>query len=90
MSTETIAKVSKMSIAKQIFAEVIASGSATPRKEFMTKFVEQGSATKNVASSYYQNLRDEAKGEKLYKHHLTPKQRAERNAAKTAAIARSE
>ena len=57
-------KTSKMTKAKEIFA-VVAS-----RKEFIEKAVEAG-LTKHGAATYYQNLKNEAKGESLYKYNKT-------------------
>ena len=57
-------KTSKMTKAKEIFA-VVAS-----RKEFIEKAIEAG-LTKHGAATYYQNLKNEAKGESLYKYNKT-------------------
>lgn len=77
----TTTKVNKMAVAKTIFAEVTANAEIShPRKVFIERLVEAG-ATPRGASAYYQMLRTEASGGKLYKHHLTPKQRDARRAA---------
>lgn len=89
MTTE---KTVKMAVAKSIFATVTADASiAKPRKEFIAQFREQTGSTERCASAYYQMNRNAAQpGGKLYKHHLTPKQRAAKSAESTEAIARPE
>ncbi len=54
-------KTSKMNKAKAIFNQV------ATRKEFMEQALEQG-LSKHCANTYYQNLKNEAKGESLYKY----------------------
>ena len=57
-------KTSKMTKAKEIFAVV------NSRKEFIEKAIEAG-LTKHGAATYYQNIKNEAKGESLYKYNKT-------------------
>ena len=54
-------KTSKMNKAKAIFNQV------ATRKEFMEQALEQG-LSKHCANTYYQNIKNEAKGESLYKY----------------------
>ncbi len=54
-------KTSKMTKAKAIFAK------ATSRKEFIEQAAVEG-LSKHCAATYYQNLKNEAKGESLYKY----------------------
>ena len=90
MTTET-AKVNKMAIAKSIYATVTADATvAKPRKEFISQFITQTGSTNQCASAYFQMNRTAASGGKLYKHHLTPKQRSVKAAVVAEPIARPE
>ena len=55
-------KTSKMNKAKAIFAK------ATSRKEFIEMAIVEAELSKHGAATYYQNLKNEAKGESLYKY----------------------
>lgn len=84
-------KVTTMSVAKSIYATISANTELThPRKAFIEQLMSQTGATKKCASSYYQMNRTAAAGGKLYKHHTTAAQRAEKQAAKVEPIARAE
>ena len=60
-------KTSKMNKAKAIFAK------ATSRKEFIEMAIVEAELSKHGAATYYQNLKNEAKGESLYKYSKTAK-----------------
>lgn len=59
-------KVTKMDMARKIFAEV--QNQEKPRRVFMEKAQEAG-LSKAGASSYFQMLRTEAEGGDAYQHH---------------------
>ena len=63
-------KTSKMTKAKAIFNMV------NSRKEFIEKAAVEG-LSKHCAATYYQNLKNEAKGESLYKYNKTAKSNIE-------------
>jgi hypothetical protein len=70
-------KITKLSIARSVYASVYASGCADPRKEFLAKFeaahiAEFGVAPKeNLGSTYHQmlNYEREHKAGGVYRHH---------------------
>ena len=64
-------KTSKMNKAKAIFAK------ATSRKEFIEMAIVEAELSKHGAATYYQNLKNEAKGESLYKYNKTAKSNVE-------------
>ena len=63
-------KTSKMTKAKAIFNMV------NSRKEFIEQAAVEG-LSKHCAATYYQNLKNEAKGESLYKYNKTAKSNVE-------------
>ena len=63
-------KTSKMTKAKAIFNMV------NSRKEFIEQAAVEG-MSKHCAATYYQNLKNEAKGESLYKYNKTAKSNVE-------------
>jgi hypothetical protein len=78
---------SKMTLCKGIFASV--QGTETPRKSFIAQAqlaIEDGGAgmTKSGASTYYQNLKRQSEGGKLYQ---TAAKKPEERAAETAEAA---
>lgn len=70
-------KITKLSIARSVYAVVYASGVADPRKEFLAQFeaahiAEFGTAPKeNLGSTYHQmlNYEREHKAGSCYRHH---------------------
>lgn len=68
---------SKIDMAKDLFAEISgdnytpADGSS-PRKDFISRCVSELDMTEKGASTYWQNLRNDAKGEGMYKNGKQP------------------
>lgn len=95
MTTENTAstpKVNKMAIAKQIYAAVSSNAELThPRKAFIEQLMAQTEGTTvKCASAYYQMNKTAASGGKLYKHHVSKKQRTAKASAAAEPITRSE
>lgn len=90
ISNTTVPSVPKMSIARDIFNE--AQSNEAPRKTFIAQVqlsVEEGGAglSKSGASTYYQNLKREKEGGKLYQTSgKSATDRAETNAVESITI----
>lgn len=68
---------SKIDIARDHFHRINAEGyqaaaNSTPRKDFIAVCIKELEMTENGASTYWQNLRNEDKGEGLYKGSRQP------------------
>lgn len=81
-AAEPAAVLTKMDHARKLFAEVYSQGykfkvegSKSQRNEFVKRAIAEFGMTKNGAATYFQNLSNEAKGEKLYKY--TSKKKAD-------------
>lgn len=69
--TNVIAKTSKMSVAKSVYAEVYSEGyeyktdAKSPRAEFINRMMADGLKL-NAAATYHQNIKNELAGKPLY------------------------
>lgn len=84
-----IKKVTKMSLAKILFAEIFTPGydlkGKTQRAEFIERGMKEHAFTKHGAGTYFQNLTNEAAGKGLYKYNKT-KPKAKTTKAEVAAM----
>lgn len=74
-AAEPAKPMTKMEHARVLFNEIYApgykfkvEGSKSQRNEFVKRAIAEFAMTKNGAATYFQNLSNEAKGEKLYKY----------------------
>ena len=78
MTNSNTPVVSKMTLARTIFQEIFAKGYKLPegktqRAHFIVRAVEEIPMSQHGAATYYQNLSNEANGQKTYKYNKPTK-----------------
>lgn len=88
--TPITAKVTKMSLAKVLFAQIFTKGydlkGKTQRAEFIERGMKEHAFTKHGAGTYFQNLTNLAAGKPLYMYNKTKPKAAKTTKADVAAM----